>query len=126
MRFEKSLSMGRGRKGTCNITLLKVLKKLKPEERREIITRLGDSTIDDLGETLYNFLYCDLIPKRKVKGLRKALRSCKGSLNYVAKKSNNVATRRGKLAKMSGGVLGTVLSTLIPIISGLIINRMKK
>ena len=114
------------KKQTCNITLLKVLKKLKPDERREIITRLGDSTIDDLGETLFNFLYCDLIPKRKVKGLRKALKACKPSLTYVAKKSNNVGKRRQKLSKMSGGILGTILSTLIPIVTGLIINRTQR
>ena len=104
----------------CNLPLLKILKKLKPEERREVITRLGDQSIDDVGSFVYNAIFTNmgLNPKRR-RYLRKNLNTCMKDLLIIADDKIDRKIRHSKLAKQSGSGLGILLSALVPLITSL-------
>ena len=110
----------------CNLTLLKILKKLKPEERREIITRLGDQSIDDVSAFVYNAIFTDIgMSPKKRRILRKRLNECMKDLLVIADGKIDRSTRQKKLKNQSGSGLGILLSAVVPLITSLIANNLK-
>ena len=89
----------------CNLTFLKLLKKLNDEERSYLITRLlSDSAVDLLGSCVYNALYCDFkIPTKTRKKIRKKLGKQAKLLDYAAQRSNPVKKRCSQLSQAGYG-----------------------
>ena len=108
------------------LKLLRILKKLKPSEREEIISKLSEEGINDLSETVFNCLYCDMsMDKKARKKLRKQLFHFENDLRFIANKDKPWQSRRKKLVTQSGGAIGAILATVVPIIASIIADRLK-
>ncbi len=113
-------------KKQCHLTLLQALKKLKREELREMFLHLDDDTIDTLGEILYNLL-CKGLPmtERRQRHLSKLVAKHERDYHHIIDKTHPVAERRKLLRKQSGGSLGLIFNTLVPLFEDLISHRKK-
>ena len=109
------------------LKFLKILRKLKPAEREEVIGKLSEDGINDLSEAVFNCLYTDMsMSKSARKRLRKKIFHFENDLRYIANKNKPWQTRRRKLQTQSGGAIATILGTVIPIVASLIANRLSK
>ncbi len=113
-------------KKQCHLTLLQALKKLKRQELREMFLRLDDDTIDTLGEILYNLL-CKGLPmtQQRQRYLSKIIDKHERDYHHIIDRTRPVDERRKLLRKQSGGSLGLILSTLVPLFQDLIGHKKK-
>ena len=109
------------------LKFLKVLKKLKPAEREEVLSKLSEEGVNDVSEAVFNCLYCDMSMKKGArKKLKKKLYHFEHDLRYIANKNKPWQSRRKKLQTQSGGAIATILGTVIPLVASLIANRLAK
>ena len=105
----------------CGLSFLKILLKLKPEERACLVDHLNDSSIDKIGHVVFNTLFTDLkIPRKKVLNLSKNLKIHKEDLQFISNASKPVQLRRKRVKKQSGSGLGLLLATAIPALISLL------
>ena len=79
----------------CHYTFLKVLSRLSPSEKVEVIKRLDQKGIDALSRFLFNFLKVDYgLAKSKRLKLRKQLKGCEKDLNYICAAKNSWKLRQ--------------------------------
>lgn len=99
--------------------LLSLMKRLKPNEREQILHHLSDKAVDILSECVYNIVKGNKLNEKQYKRLKKKLYARKHNLRLIS--NNNItASRRRKALSQEGGALGTILATAIPIITSLI------
>ena len=108
------------------IELLKVLKKLKPDQLSTLIKFLNTDSIDCIGECCYNLLYTNLGLKKKTKKrIQNTLRGKEKIIKILSNRTNSI-DRRKKILKQNGGFIGVLAATVLPIIADLIYNAVKK
>ena len=80
------------------IALIKTLKRLKPEDQKNIVKYLNESAVDLLEECFHNIISTDLrLKKRDKKKLKEKLQGNEKLIRYISKKSNPLEKRRQKL-----------------------------
>lgn len=102
------------------------MKRLKVDEREQLVNYLNDNAIDALSECVYNIV-CrggNKLSKRQVNKLKKDLVHNKHNLRIIGNKSVNMK-RRKKALTQEGGSLGLILSAAIPLLSSLISGAFK-
>ena len=105
----------------CGLSFLKILLKLKPEERACLVDHLNDASIDKIGQLVFNTLFTDLkIPRRKAIDLSKKLKIHKKDLQFISNASKPVQLRRKRVKKQSASGLGVLLATAIPALISLL------
>ena len=105
----------------CGLAFLKILLKLKPQERSCLVDYLNDESIDKIGHLVFNALFTDLkIKPRQVKILAKKLKGHKRDLEYISNRSNPLNVRRKKVKKQSGSGLGILLASVVPALISLL------
>jgi len=103
------------------VHILKVCKKLKPQELEVLLDHLSDSSVDDICECVYNVINTDLrLSSSKRKKLKQHITS-KCSINNIKSISNKKVSisKRRKLLKQEGGGLGLILASVIPFLTSL-------
>lgn len=105
------------------LNLIKIIKKLKPEERSQIILYLKDEAVDFLCECVHNVLYTDIGIKNK-NCLKKNLKSqCSiNRLKTIASKSKSTDAKLKALSQEGKG-LGLILSAAIPFLINLFTGK---
>ena len=63
--------------------------------------------------------------KKARKKLRKQLFHFENDLRFIANKDKPWQSRRKKLVTQSGGAIGAILATVVPIIASIIADRLK-
>lgn len=109
------------------IHLLKFVKSLKKGEFQYLVDHLNDSSIDHLGECIFNLIYTDLkMGNRKVKKLRSHIKNNMSAsrLKLIANKSAPLLKRR-KALKQEGRGLPMLLASVIPFLANLFIPKAK-
>ena len=115
--------MGKSKKYKCKqseLKFLKVMKRLKPIERNEIIEHLNEDAINTLSRCVNDVLCGTLkISKKQSNNLKKRLDANKHNLRIISKGENKIQ-RRKKALSQEGGSLGFILSAAIPLLTNLI------
>ena len=94
----------------CHYPFLLILKKLSPNDRREVINKLDHKGIDIISEFIWNFLSQPYgISKGKRRRLRTKLKGTERDLKYISTASNNWKLRKNRIARQSGGAIATLL-----------------
>ena len=97
---------------------LKILKRLSAPEQAEILSRMNEKSVNDVSSMLYNFIHCDLgMSKPLKKKMRKACWQHEADIRYISDKSRPYKQRQKRLVKQTGGFLGTVVATVVPLIA---------
>ena len=87
----------------CQVPLLSILKKLSNEDRKLIISRLDERSIDNLSSVVYNTIKCDFKYKPGVKKrLRKKLNPHASDLRFISDANKPWKKRQSRLVKQSG------------------------
>lgn len=111
----------------CHLLLLKTLKKLSVDERKDLIDRMNDESVLALSEAMFNVLKTDFgISARRRRNLRKKLLPHSKELRMIVKPDLPIAKRRYLIKKQQGAGFGVLLSALVPILSTLIANKIAK
>ena len=98
------------------LTLLKIIKKLKPEERSEVVTYLKDDAVEFLCECVHNVLYTDLGIKNKNKIKKQIKNNCSiHRLKAISTKAKSLDVKR-KALKQEGKGLGFITSAVLPFL----------
>lgn len=98
------------------LNLLKVLKKLKPLERSQLIQYLKSDAAEFLCECVHNVLYTDLGIKNKSKIKNKIKNQCSvHRLKTIANKSKPLSAKVKALSQEGGGI-GLILSAALPFL----------
>lgn len=109
-----------------DITLLKMLSKLKPNDFKEMMSSVADSTIDNICECVYNLIYNPSLKMnaRKKSKLRSLIRSkCSvRRLKNISNKSQPIFKRRQAL-KQEGKGLPFLLASAIPFLINLFTGK---
>jgi hypothetical protein len=102
-----------------HLSVLKVLKKLKPKEREEIIPYLNAEGLEFLCECFHNVLFEDIGVKNK-STLKKKLKSqCDvHRLKYIANAKKPLKAKV-KALQQEGAGIGLILSAAIPFLMNL-------
>jgi hypothetical protein len=101
------------------LALVKIVSKLKPEERSQIIPYLKTDSVEFLCECVHNVLYTDIGIKNKTKIKHKLKNQCSvHRLKTIASKSKSI-TAKTKALGQEGKGLGLILSTALPFLMNL-------
>ena len=105
------------------LNLVKIVSKLKPEERSHIIPYLKTDSVEFLCECVHNVLYTDIGIKNKNKIKQKLKNQCSvHRLKTIASKSKSVAAKTEAL-RQEGKGLGVILSAALPFLINLLTGR---
>ena len=97
------------KKNLAKLEFLRILKKLKPSERKIIISVLDSDAIDTLCETVTNVFFNDLrIGKKRKKELFQNFEDKQKLIKKLSNKNVDFK-RRKKLLVQEGGSLGLIL-----------------
>ena len=97
------------KKNLSKLKFLKILRKLKPSERKIIVSKLDQDAINTLCETVTNVFFNDIsIRKKKKKDLYDSFVDKKNLIGTLSNKNINFE-RRKKLLVQEGGSLGLIL-----------------
>jgi hypothetical protein len=108
-----------------NLSLLKVLSKLKASDLSEIVLHLDDETTNTLCETIYNVLHTDLQFSSQKKAHLKRFIKSNCSVHRLKKISCKRVPlfKRKKCLSMEGRGLGLILASAIPFLTDLIFGK---
>lgn len=101
------------------LNLIKVVKKLKPEERSHLIPYLKTDVVEFLCECVHNVLYTDIGIKNKSKIKKKLKSQCSvHRLKIIANKTKPFEAKVNAL-KQEGAGIGLILSAALPFLMNL-------
>ena len=101
------------------LNLIKVLKKLKSEERSHIVPYLKPDVVEFLCECVHNVLYTDIGIKNKSKIKKKLKSQCSvHRLKIIANKTKPFEAKVNAL-KQEGAGIGLILSAALPFLMNL-------
>ena len=120
MSNSKKLSVSKIKK---LLTLFKFIVSQKSGNRSTVLTLLNEKSINEISESIYNILYnknlnLNLSKSQKIK-LRKIIKPNARSFEEISKKNVSIKRRHNKIIQQGSGI-GTILSTLIPVLTSLL------
>jgi hypothetical protein len=100
--------------------LVKIMSKLKPEERSQIIPYLKADAVEFLCECVHNVLYTDIGIKNKNKIKSKLKNQCSvHRLKTIASKNKSIEAKT-KALRQEGKGIGLILSAALPFLINLL------
>ena len=107
------------------IGLLKITKKLKPEERSELVRYLKNDAVEFLCECVHNVLYTDLGIKNRNKIKKQIKNNCSiHRLKVISSKSKS-SDAKIKALRQEGKGLGFIISAALPFLINLFAKTVK-
>ena len=105
------------------LQLIKILNKLRPEERELIIYFLDEKGIDVLCEAVTNVFFNDLKANKKRKNiLYERFKNKQKSISKISDRRLPYKSRK-KLLVQEGGSLGLILTTALPFLVNLLFSK---
>ena len=119
----KKLSISRIKK---LLTLFKFIVSQRSENKTTALSFLDEKSINDISESIYNILYneklnLNLSKTRKAK-LKKIIKPNSRIFEDISKRNIPVKRRHTKIIQQGTGI-GTILLTLIPVLTSLLTKR---
>ena len=108
------------------LRLFKYILSQKREGKIEALRYLDDKGVDNISESIYNLLYNEnlnrILTKRQKSKLVKTIKSNLKFFEDIARKKIPSKIRKRKIIQ-SGSGIGTILLTLLPVISSLLFKK---
>ena len=108
------------------LSLFKFIVTQKSRDQATCLSFLNGKSIDEISESIYNILYneklnLNLSKSQKIK-LKRIIKSNIRSFEDISKKNIPVKKRQSKIIQQGAGI-GTILFTLIPILTSLLTKK---
>lgn len=108
------------------LSLFKFIVTQKSRDQATCLSFLNEKSIDEISESIYNILYneklnLNLSKSQKIK-LKRIIKSNIRSFEDISKKNIPVKKRQSKIIQQGAGI-GTILFTLIPILTSLLTKK---
>ena len=105
------------------LTLFKFIASQKSGNKSTVLSLLNEKSINEISESIYNLLYnknlnLNLSKSQKAK-LRKIIKPNARSFEDISKKRFSIKRRHNKIIQQGSGI-GTILLTLIPVLTSLL------
>lgn len=107
------------------LLLFSLLKQLKHKQRVGVIKYLDEKSTESLYEAIHNVLHNKNVSPQRRNRLKRILRPHKNLLRYLGNKKRSKKIKQQKLAEIGGSPLALILSTAIPILTEVLINKLK-
>ena len=123
MSSSKKLSISKIKK---LLSLFKFLVSQKSKNKANALSFLNSSSVDDISESIYNILYnenlnLNLSKSQKTK-LKKIIKPYVKVFEDISKRNVPIKRRRTKITQQGRGI-GTILLTLIPVLTSLLTKK---
>ena len=107
------------------LSLFKLILSQKSNNKATCLSFLNESSIDEISESIYNILFneklnSNLSKSQKAK-LKKIIKPNARSFEDISRRNIPVRKRQSKIVQQGAGI-GTVLLTLIPVLTSLLAN----
>ena len=108
------------------LTLFKFIVSQRSDNKTTVLSFLDENSINDISESIYNILYneklnLNLSKTRKAK-LKKIIKPNSRIFEDISKRNIPVKRRHTKIIQQGTGI-GTILLTLIPVLTSLLTKR---
>ena len=108
------------------LTLFKFIVSQRSDNKTTVLSFLDEKSINDISESIYNILYneklnLNLSKTRKAK-LKKIIKQNSRIFEDISKRNIPVKRRHTKIIQQGTGI-GTILLTLIPVLTSLLTKR---
>ena len=108
------------------LTLFKFIVSQRSDNKTTALSFLDENSINDISESIYNILYneklnLNLSKTRKAK-LKKIIKPNSRIFEDISKRNIPVKRRHTKIIQQGSGI-GTILLTLIPVLTSLLTKR---
>ena len=108
------------------LTLFKFIVSQRSDNKTTVLSFLDEKSINDISESIYNILYneklnLNLSKTRKAK-LKKIIKPNSRIFEDISKRNIPVKRRHTKIIQQGTGI-GTILLTLIPVLTSLLTKR---
>ena len=105
------------------LSLFEFIASQKSKDKATALSFLDQSSINDISESIYNILYneklnLNLSKSQKYK-LKKVIKPKVRSFDDISKRKDPIKRRRTKIVQQDSGI-GTILLTLIPVLTSLL------
>ena len=123
MSSSKKLSISKIKKP---LSLFKFIVSQKSKNKATALSFLDQSSINDISESIYNILYnetlnLNLSKSQKAK-LKKIIKPNVRSFEDISKRNVPIQRRHTKIVQQGSGI-GTILLTLIPVLTSLLTKK---
>jgi geranylgeranyl pyrophosphate synthase len=105
--------------------VIKLLTQLKPEHQKLLFEHLNDNVCSSVVDCVKNGLYNKKVPAKSREFIKEKLSAHKEAIRKIVRPNISRTTRRKRLVQ-SGGFLGVLLSTVLPILAEVLFNQLKK
>ena len=123
MSNSKKLSVSKIKK---LLTLFKFIVSQKSNDKTTCLSFLNENSVDDISESIYNILYNEKLnlnlSKSQKSKLKRIIKPNAKSFENISKRNIPVRKRQSSIVQHGAGI-GTVLLTLIPILTSLLSKK---
>ena len=123
MSNSKKLSVSKIKK---LIRLFKFIVSQKSNDKTTCLALLNENSVDDISESIYNILYNEKLnlnlSKSQKSKLKRIIKPNAKSFENISKRNIPVRKRQSSIVQHGAGI-GTVLLTLIPILTSLLSKK---
>ena len=123
MSSSKKLSISKIKK---LLSLFKFIVSQKSNNKANALSFLNSSSIDDISESIYNILYNEKLnlnfSKSQKAKLKKIIKPNVKSFEDISKQNVPINRRHTKIIQQGSGI-GTILLTLIPVLTSLLTKK---
>jgi len=123
MSSSKNLSISKMKK---LLSLFKFIVSQKSKNKANALSFLNSSSIDDISESIYNILYNEKLnlnfSKSQKAKLKKIIKPNVKSFEDISKRNVPINRRHTKIIQQGSGI-GTILLTLIPVLTSLLTKK---
>ena len=108
------------------LTLFKFIVSQRSDNKTTALSFLDDNSINDISESIYNILYNEKLnlnlSKAEKAKLKKIIKPKSRIFEDISKRNIPVKRRHTKIIQQGSGI-GTILLTLIPVLTSLLTKR---
>ena len=123
MSNSKKLSVSKIKK---LLTLFKFIVSQKSNDKTTCLALLNENSVDDISESIYNILYNEKLnlnlSKSQKSKLKRIIKPNAKSFENISKRNIPVRKRQSSIVQHGAGI-GSVLLTLIPILTSLLSKK---
>lgn len=103
------------------LPLITILSKATKKELKCILSSLNDDALDQISVCVFNCIHNTNFPPAEFKKLQNKIKKDKTNLRFIEKNVFKRGKARRKAIIQSGGSIGDILSTILPLVLSIII-----